>query len=277
MEATKQQNISEEANDIFASKKKLAYKTLDIVINETLYPGLPRNISFPIEIDPEYNFVDGVQIFKAEGSLFHSNFAIRTDYETILSDKSIYLFRAAKNLNSINGNLLFSKKEGLFYPCLVKGSGKKIYLDIKNINWSDGTPSIGSLTFTITFKQTNNVITPKYVYDILKVDFTQNFSAVEQEHYFKLNSSYKEIIGISFVKKRSEATEGIISLNTNNFNIINKAPMALFNHGGFLSVDYFTAIYVNKINNIEFNLLTNCSADDYSAYFLVRKPFVQPY
>ena len=270
------QNIASEENDIFASKKKLAYKAINILINSTLYPEKPKNISFPIEIDPEYNFVDGFQIFNAiavgYGGNLKTDFSIRTDYETICTDKIISSFRSFYNLISIRGVLGF-------FPTIIKGSGKKIWIDIKNIDWTGNEYFGGAVSITLNFviRQVNNVAFPKFTHDILKKQFTQTSNNLLQEHIFKINTSFKEIIGVAFCDKDGIPNMKEISFSTDNINIINKLPNPLFSHQGLLSIDYFTNMYINNINNITFNLSTIAASGDYYAYFLVRKPFVQPY
>lgn len=281
MDTAKQQNIYEEI-DIFASKKQLAYKAKNIYIDQANFPELPRNISFPIEIDPEYNFVDGIQIFY--GSAFDDNgsmdadFAIRTDYETILSDKLINNFNQLGGLQNNNSSFIFIKNDELFFPTLIKGSGKKIYIDVKNIDWS--VPDTVEVRLHIVFRQVNKAENPKYVYDILKQKVSLTVNPTPQENIFKLNTSFKEIIGFSFVDKDGNSYIENISLDTDNLNIINKMPNQLYSHNGILGRKYFTPIYVNKITNIEFTLTTASTigtSGTHNMYFLVRKPFVQPY
>ncbi len=279
------QNIASEENDIFASKKRLSYKALNIKINATLFPNKPRNISFTTDIDPEYKFVDGLQIFSASAVSAISNdmvpvFNIRTEHETILSDKVINHFNCLSGLSDVNSPLIFVKNEDVFFPTLIKGSGKKIIVEIKNINWSDEYIEIVDINMNIVFRQVNNPVIPKFVYDILKKDFFISLTTNTSEYLFNINTSYKEIIGFSFSNLYNSNVIKEISLNTDNLNILNKLPNQLFTHSGILNKEYFTSLFINDISNINFKL--GLASDiGYSgfnyAYFLVRKPFVQPY
>jgi len=259
------QNIASEENDIFASKKQVGYKALEIKINETLFPSKPTNISYPIEIDSEYNYVDGFRLLEiaiASNELQFSTISIRTDYETILSDIRIHDFS--------NNQLDFLNIEELLFPCLVKGSGKKIYVDIKNIIYSE---SSDSLKMKVVFRQKTSVAFPKFNYDIIKKQFTQTLDNNYEIFDFNINSKFNQIIG--FVNPDSQ---GVFSLYTDNIIIFNKMPFAFFSSlRSYFNFNIFKPVIINNINNINFTLESKRTTGQFFVYFLVRKPFVQPY
>jgi hypothetical protein len=181
----------------------------------------------------------------------------------------IYFYNATERL--------FLKEKDFFFPTLIKGTGKKIFVDINNIVWSDaetpGDPSPTTITVKFILRQKNKIEAPKYIYDILNIPLNQTINGT-QEHFFKINTPFKNIIGVAV---QFSGANDYFSLKTNNVIIYKEMPVSFFKIDGVFSERYFVPILINKINNIDFSIQYNGNISNPVLLFLVRKPFVQPY